>query len=386
MYFPSNFKYCVRFLQILNRFQNVVEWAKMLSLVYLKTSVEYCEIFGRQHKKYSIQSLKTADSVWLSLSMRDSVLSGVPQGIVLGSRLFLYFINDLHKSIKASQLNEFADDSVLFKVIRNDSDRALLQQDLSTLEHWETTWQMSFNPTKCVVLRISLKKMKNVLQTRYTLHGHTLEVVDSSKYLGVTIKDDLSWETHVQNTVGKAIITLGFLRRNMKDCTMPVKDLTYKTMVRPTLEYDPSVWDPYQQTQVKALEQVQRRAAHYVCNDYTSRTTGCVTKMLSYLIWEPLEVRRRHDRLCMLYRIQHSLVDIPIERYLQIGDSCTSQILPGKKLQILHIPTPSFQEQCEIGTDIRLQCCLQHPWMNSDHSSGRDLLHYKTRLTTMYIV
>ena len=80
------------------------------------------------------------------------------------------------------------------------------------------------NSTKCVVLRVSPKK--TVLQTQYMLHGHTLEVVDSSKYLGVTIKDDLSWETHVQNTVGKANRTLGFLRRNMKDCTMPMKDLT----------------------------------------------------------------------------------------------------------------------------------------------------------------
>ena len=155
------------------------------------------------------------------------------------------------------------------------------------------------------------------------LHGHTLEVVDSSKYLGVTIKDDLSWKTHVQNTAGKASRTLGFLRRNMKDCTIPVEDHTYKTMVRPTFKSASSVWDSYQQTQVKALEQVQQRAARCFCNDCTSRTPGCVTKMLIDLRWEPLEVRCRLDRLCMLYRIQYSLVDIPIERYLQVGDSCT---------------------------------------------------------------
>ena len=75
--------------------------------------------------------------------------------------------------------------------------------------------------------------------------------------------------------------------------------------------------------QSQSFGAVQRKAAHYVCNDYTSRTPGCVTKMLSDLRWEPLEVRRRHDRLCMLYRIQHSLVDIPIERYLQVCDSRT---------------------------------------------------------------
>ena len=147
-------------------------------------------------------------------------------------------------------------------------------------------------------------------------------MVDSSKHLGATIKDDLSWGTHIQNTVSKANRTLGFLRK-MKDCTKPVKDLTYKTMIRPTMGYSSTVWDPDLQTHITTLEQVQRRAARYVCNDYHSRTPGCVTKMIADLNWEPLEVRRRHERLGMLYRIQHNLVDIPIDRYLQVSDSRT---------------------------------------------------------------
>ena len=175
------------------------------------------------------------------------VLLGVPQGTVLGPLLFLYFINDLPEFIKSSQAKLFADDSLLFKVIRNDTDRALLQNNLTALEHSKITWQMSFNPTKCVVLLISTNK-KTGLSTQYQLHGHTFEMVDSSKYLGMAIRDDLSWETRVQNTASKANRTLGFLRRNMKDCTKPVKDLTYKTMIRPVMEYSAAVWDPTLQT------------------------------------------------------------------------------------------------------------------------------------------
>ena len=124
-------------------------------------------------------------------------------------------------------------------------------------------------------------------------------------------------------TVSKANRTLGFLRRNMKDCTKPVKDLTYKAMIRPTMAYSSTVWDPALQAHITALEKVQRRAARCVCNDYHSRTRGCVTKMIDDLNWEPLGVRRRHERLGMLYRIQHNLVDIPIDRYLQVSDSHT---------------------------------------------------------------
>lgn len=241
---------------------------------------------------------------------------------MLGPLLFLCFINDLPESILSSDTKLFADDSMLFKVIDNDADRELLQRDLSALERWEEAWQMSFNPTKCVMLRISSKR-KTARQTTYQLHGHTLEVVDASKYLGVTLTEDLSWDKHIQNTIGKANRTIGFLRRNLKDCTPAVKDLTYKTMVRPILEYSSTVWDPHQQASIKSLEQVQRRAARYVFNDYSTRTPGCVTKMLEDLNWEPLEVRRRHDRLSMLYRMEHNLVDIPVNRYLSRSDSRT---------------------------------------------------------------
>ena len=208
---------------------------------------------------------------------------------------------------------------MLFKVIENDTDRELLQRDLSALELWEEAWQMSFNPTKCVVLRISSEK-KTARQTACQLHGHTLEVVDANKYLELTLTEDLSWDKRIQNTKGKANRTVGFLRRNLRDCTPPVKDLTYKTMVRPILEYSSTVWDPHQQASIKTLEQVQRRAARYVFNDYSSRVPGCVTKMLEDLNWEPLEAQRRHNRLSMLYRNQHNLADIPINRYLNRSD------------------------------------------------------------------
>ena len=132
------------------------------------------------------------------------VMSGVSQGTVLGPLMFLCFIKDLPESIRPSQTKLFADDSLLYKVSESDSDRALLQRDLSALEQWEQTWQMSFNRTKCIVMRISTKKNKKVLHTQYQIHGHTLDVVNIDKYLGMTIKDDLSCDAHIQNTVTKA--------------------------------------------------------------------------------------------------------------------------------------------------------------------------------------
>lgn len=221
-----------------------------------------------------------------------------------------------------SNVRLFADDSLLYRVIRMPGDSEQLQMDLQALEKWEKTWLMSFNPTKCSVIRITPKNQK-AEETSYMLHGHTLATEDASKYLGVTLTSNLSWNEHVENITAKGNRTLGFVRRNLKDCTPPVKAASYTTLVRPVLEYSSIVWDPTSQANILALEQVQRRAARFVTNDYTSRTRGCVTKMQEDLGWDTLQNRRRDSRLAMLYKIDHQLVDVKKEQFLRSGDSRT---------------------------------------------------------------
>ena len=221
-------------------------------------------------------------------SSEKEVLSGVPQGTVLEPLLFLSFINDLPDVTTSSDARLFADDCLLYRHVNSQNDSDLLQKDLSALEKWEEEWQMSFHPQKCTVIRIATNQ-RHVIPTQYTLHGHTLEVVDSAKYLGVTISEDLQWSKHIDNTVSKANRTMGFIRRNLRDCTKPVKAAAYTTMARPTLEYAPTVWDSHSSAETHKLDQVQRRAARFVHNNYTERTPGCVTHMVQNLSWQPLQ-------------------------------------------------------------------------------------------------
>ena len=93
-----------------------------------------------------------------STSEKLDVLSGVPQGTVLGPLLFLVSINDLPTVCKTSQANLFADGTLLYQHIRNDEDSAKLQEDLSALEDLESRWQTSFHPEKSTVLRITTNK------------------------------------------------------------------------------------------------------------------------------------------------------------------------------------------------------------------------------------
>ena len=79
----------------------------------------------------------------------DPVLSGVPQGSVLGPILFLIFINDLPDNINSTVRLFFADDCVLYRNIRGSEGQQLLQDDLEKLALWEEAWLMKFNVAKC---------------------------------------------------------------------------------------------------------------------------------------------------------------------------------------------------------------------------------------------
>ena len=89
------------------------------------------------------------------------------------------------------------------------------------------------------------------------------------------------------------------------------------------MEYASTVWDPSNQKKIKSIEQVQKRAARFVHNNYTDRTPGCVTNMVKSLKWQNLEDRRKSARLSMLFKIQHDLIDIDRQQYLIPNDSWT---------------------------------------------------------------
>ena len=74
---------------------------------------------------------------------------------------------------------------------------------------------MKFNVAKCHSMRVTRHPPDKHIQFEYTLHQQRLEQVQSAKYLGITISDDLDWGQHISEISSKATKTLGFLRRNL---------------------------------------------------------------------------------------------------------------------------------------------------------------------------
>ena len=207
-------------------------------------------------------------------------MSGIPQGTVLGPLLFSLYIKDISTDID-SEIRLFADDCVCYRKIK---DTLKLQKDIDQLGCWARKWCIRFQPVKCNMKQI--RKQIKKIHASYTLEGTVLENVENTKYFGITITNDLRWNTHVSNVCTKANRTLGFLRRNLYACPQEVKEATYKGLVRPVLEYSGSVWDPSGVGLQNELEKVQNRAARFVTGNYNFET-GSMTGILEHLNGNP---------------------------------------------------------------------------------------------------
>ena len=183
--------------------------------------------------------------------------SRVPQGTVLGPILFLLHINNL-PSIVSSKVRLFADDCLIYKQIKNNNDQIELQRHLNLLESWGAKWGMCFNPAKCNIMRVSRKR--SPFLHSYTLSGQVLGEVEDTKYLEVTLSDNLDWSKHITTTTTKANARFSFIKRNLKDCPKTLKELAYFSLVRSFTDYCSTVWDPHQKYNHDKLEMVQRRA------------------------------------------------------------------------------------------------------------------------------
>ena len=204
------------------------------------------------------QAVRVSDT----LSDKRKVISGVPQGSVLGPLLFVLYINDLPEAVD-SEVYLFADDTKIVNKVEDVQDAMKLQKDINALENWSKTWLLRFHPDKCHVL--TLGKFDNIRHAhQYTLGDVVLEHVFSEKDLGVTFDSELTFEEHILNQVNKANSIVGLIRRSFVYLTPSLFRQLFIAFVRPHLEYAQVVWSPKFRKHSKLIENVQRRATKIV--------------------------------------------------------------------------------------------------------------------------
>ena len=144
------------------------------------------------------------------VSSWKSVLSGLPQGSVLGPILFLVYINDLEEGVTGNIL-KFADDTKLFTKTKEIGDKQNLQDDIDKLVKWSEKWQMLFNFGKCKCLHIG----PGNTSMNYEMGGTILSTTVKEKDLGVTMNANMKVSEQCRIAASKANQVLGMIRRNI---------------------------------------------------------------------------------------------------------------------------------------------------------------------------
>ena len=248
-------------------------------------------------------------------SREAPVISGVPQGTVLGPILFLIYINDLENKVLNSNIFFFADDTRLSSEIITLEGKSLLEMDLAHVLDWSKSNNMELNAGKFEM--ISFQGRPKTLLYELPFHSElysynvlediTLYPKEAIKDLGVTVTADLSWSCHIATIVGRARGVAAWVLSVFKSREHEVMLNLYKSMVRGHLEYCCPLWHPTNIHDTQLLEGVQR--------EFTRKIQGF--KTLNY--WQRLKalnlfsLQRRRERyiLICMWRILHKLMPNP---------------------------------------------------------------------------
>ena len=258
------------------------------------------------------------------------VTSGIPQGSILGPMLFILFINDLPEDVK-SDLLMFADDTKIYQALEIDESeskrgRQTLQEDLIRLQSWSVKWQLQFNNSKCKTLRLGPRKED---EHHYKLYGNPLPDVTEEKDLGVTFDRELKYKAHIAEKVKKANTEAGIIRRSFKYLDKQMYKRLFSTIVRPILEYGQTIWSPHDKTQIREIENVQRRSTKQI-PDVKEKS---YTERLREIDLPCLLTRRIRGDLIEIYKLLHNRYDPDVSGVLIKLNTRTNTRSNGLKIE-----------------------------------------------------
>ena len=299
--------------QLLSHFDHVtalLEQGKSVDVIYLDFAKAFDKVdIGVTLRKLHSLGIRGNVGRWLtafltnreqavvinnSRSQAQPMISGVPQGSVLGPLLFLILIGDIDQEVANSFLSSFADDTRVGRGIESEGDARLLQADLEAVYRWADTNNMMFNSDKFEVLRYKAKN-QNVDFSYTSNGGESIAEKNSLTDLGVTMSCDATFREHIQAICSKVKKKAGWALRTFKSRDRLLMMTVWKSLCIPHHDYCSQLWCPNQTGLIQNLELLQRA--------FIRKIRGL--RHLSY--WEQLKnlklysLERRRERYIIIY-------------------------------------------------------------------------------------
>jgi len=276
------------------------------------------------------------------------ILSGVPQGSVLGPLLFNIFINDLpfyimeHHGLSSPPLRLFADDIKTYRTVNCLQDALTLQSFLNSISAWCKDSQLKINVQKCFVLHLGPSNNHFV----YGFDGVIIPTTELMKDLGVYIEPNLSFSRHIAIMCAKARVRCSLFFKCFISRDIFTMKLFYVTYVRPLLEFASPIWNPLSHSHINAIESVQR----YFTNKVPTCTFLPYNRRLDILNLDSLQKRREVADLICIFSILNGSTNTTLYPYLILANP---SITRGHDLKIVR---PLFN-YCSSNQNIISRAC-----------------------------
>ena len=221
-----------------------------------------------------------------SFSDPMSISIGVPQGSNLGPVLFLLYINDIVHASNKLKFTLFADDTVLNFSNENPNElNSIVNEELEKVNAWLSSNKLVLNYDKCHWMLHSTKNC-NDTDLNFYIGTHSLEMVTSTKYLGVVLDNKLRFNLHIEDVCRKISKTAGMLYRLKFYVPKNILLNLYYSLVYPYLIYCILVWGYAANVHLDKIFILQKRIVRYITNSAYLSHTNCL-----FLDLEVLKIR-----------------------------------------------------------------------------------------------
>ena len=244
------------------------------------------------------------------------ISSGVPQGSVVGTTLFLIYINDLLETIDKNcnvTLFAFADDVKFLSTQPN-----LLQEALDQVNIWSRKWQIKIQPSKSEHMHFKNNKTLSNLITNFSMNGEIIKTTSATRDLGIILSDDLKWSHQISKVYTKAMRLCYTVIRSFKTNNSSVYISIYKTHIRPIIEFNSCIWNPHLKTDIRKLESIQKIFTRLLFQKLNLHFDS-YRHRLDILHLETLEQRRLKLDMIIAYKLNNNLLNL--EPYISFSQN-----------------------------------------------------------------
>lgn len=271
------------------------------------------------------------------------VLTGVPQGSILGPLLFLIYINDLPAATNLKTVM-FADDTNL---LIKGSDLACLAKNLNkeliNVDDFFRANKLKLNTKKTKIVCFRKKSQKIDYGTvKIQLNGDNLEFEEQAAFLGITIDSHLTWDKHcniVANRISRNNSAINRVKKLLPSSSLKI---LYSSLILPHLQYGLAAWGGCSGQNKKRIINVQKRAIRTVSKSYMTSHTEPRMKAMGIL---KLEELYKQQCTTFVHDVMNNRAPAAMKDLIALGRGTTQINLRSHKSDPNHIRIPTSRSK-----------------------------------------